>query len=351
MYPNNKYPSYGIFVKKTEDLLIEEGFAVDKIVMYKTNNKLLKFLYYTLHYVRIIIKLLLTNTKTIYVHYASHNALPILIAKSIRRNLNIYTNVHGSDVIPETKVQKRLQKLVKKLLKSSKLIIVPSVYFKEVVQEKYRLTNKIEVSPSGGIDRKIFKPLNIKPSKIGLDDNKTYIGYVGRIEYEKGWDDLIIAFESITKEDTYKNVSLIIVGNGREYLNMREMILQKNLEERIVLLDFMPHDKLCKVYNIIDVLIFPTRRKGESLGLVGLEAMSCGTPVIGSNIGGLKSYINHKQNGLLFQPGDRESLMKSIIEFLNYSPKQKQGMCYEAIQTAMQYDKDLIKKNLASLFK
>jgi L-malate glycosyltransferase len=351
MYPNSKYPSYGIFVKKIEDLLIEEGFSIDRIVMYKTNNKLLKLLYYILHYIKIIIKLLLTNTTTVYVHYASHNALPILIAKLIRKKLNIYTNVHGSDVIPETKIQERLQKLVEKLLKSSKLIIVPSLYFKEVVKEKYRLTNEIEVSPSGGIDRKVFKPLNIQPSKIGLDDNKTYIGYVGRIEYEKGWDDLIIAFEGITKENIYKNVSLIIVGNGKEYLNMKEMVLQKGLEERVILLDFMSHNKLCEIYNIIDVLIFPTRRTGESLGLVGLEAMSCGTPVIGSNIGGLKSYIKHKQNGLLFDPGNRESLMKSIIEFLNYSPKQKRDMWYEAIQTATQYDKDIIKKNLASLFK
>ena len=81
----------------------------------------------------------------IYIHYASHSAAPVLIANKLRK-LNIYTNVHGSDVVPENASQEKMQKYTKEILKLSSKIIVPSEYFKKLVSEKYHIDkNKIHI--------------------------------------------------------------------------------------------------------------------------------------------------------------------------------------------------------------
>lgn len=67
------------------------------------------------------------------------------------------------------------------------------------------------------------------------------------------------------------------------------------------------------LYNIADIFVFPSRE--EPLGLVGLEAIASGTPVIGSNVGGIKEYINNK-NGFLFNPNKDSELTKLLSQII-----------------------------------
>ncbi len=350
MYPNKKYPSYGIFVKKTLDMLQEKGFVIDKTVIYKSSGKFAKLIDYIIHYLKVTIKLIFYNYDYAYIHYASHNALPVLISKLIKRKMRIVINVHGSDVVPETAIQEKLQILVKRLLQISTLVIVPSDYFRNLVIEKYDLKNRIEISPSGGIDSEIFKPQSCSLSELGLNENNRYLGYVGRIDFEKGWDDLLKSFCSLKGNGGYSDVKLIIVGNGKFYLELKNQIKKYNLQNEVVLFDTLPHEKLRLIYNIIYALVFPTRRKGESLGLVGLESMACATPVIGSDIGGLRSYIKHNENGLLFTPGDVNELKEMICTYLNFSTEKILEMKANALSTSLEYNRERIKEKFISLF-
>lgn len=86
---------------------------------------------YIKFYLEIVIKLLCYKYEIVYIHYPSHSCLPILLVSKIKK-IKIYTNVHGSDVVPQTTTQNKMLKYTKKIIKKSARIIVPSLYFKNL---------------------------------------------------------------------------------------------------------------------------------------------------------------------------------------------------------------------------
>lgn len=354
MYPNGKFPSYGVFVRNTEKILQDQGSNIDRVVMYKTSSKFKKIYSYIKHYCNVVLKGMSDKYDIIYVHYASHNALPLIFLKKIKPSIKIYTNVHGSDVVPETQVQSYFQIYVKKLLQLSDRVITPSFYYKDLVRNKYSLENKeIEVFPSGGIDTAVFYPIEDKTqifNELGLDEKQQYIGYVGRIDYKKGWDIFLEAVHLLKEEKKLHDKKIIIVGNGKQEDQFDEFIKQYDLTNYIVRFNLAAQEKLNKIYNCMDVFCFPTMREGESLGLVGLEAMACGVPVIGSNIGGLKDYIIDNKNGLFFKTGDSKMLKEKIEEYFLFDKAVKENMKIEAKKTAQKYEVNNVKKLLLKIF-
>ena len=89
----------------------------------------------------------------------------------------------------------------------------------------------------------------------------------------------------------------------------------------------------------MDLFVFPTQLE-ESLGLVGLEAMACGVPVIGSCIGGLTDYIEEGTNGFFFEPGNVQSLVDSILKYIECDDLMKCQLKKNAIDTAQSFSKD-----------
>ncbi|WP_264448452.1 glycosyltransferase family 4 protein [Bacillus cereus] len=353
MYPNKEHPNYGVFVKNTEEILVKQGIQIDKIVMYKGKNKFLKIIGYLKYYISIILNVLVKKYDVIYVHYAAHNAIPLLILKKLKKGIRIYTNVHGSDIVPETRVHHRLQGLVTKLLKVSCKIIVPSNYYKELVEKKYRIEGGIEVFPSGGVNSNIFYPITDREpllEKMEISPDYKYIGYVGRLDYKKGWDVLLQSIYILKNEGFMNDKKLIVVGNGKDINKFRNTLLELDLDKFVIHYTLLPQKKLNDIYNCLDVFCFPTMREGESLGLVGLEAMATGLPVIGSEMGGLLDYIKDGENGLFFSPGNKEELAIKIKEFFGHDAEFKAKMREQSIHTANKYEVKNIEGTLINIF-
>lgn len=355
MYPSSSAPNYGVFVANTGKILSESGFDVEPVVMVKEKNKYLKLLRYSCYYFRILIKGIFKKYDIIYVHYASHNALPIILLKFLKRNVRLYTNVHGSDVVPESNFSEKLQKYVKTLLTISDKVITPSPYYKGLVCRKYGIDGgKVYVFPSGGINTKVFYPAADRTmifEKHGLDKKCRYIGYVGRIDYKKGWDVLLKSIKELKEQGFLTDKKFIIVGSGKEVPEFQKMIDEYCIGNFIVHFDMLPQQKLNDMYNCMDLFCFPTMREGESLGLVGIEAMACGVPVVGSRIGGLLDYIVDGENGLFFEPGDYRELCSRITEYFGYTPEKKESMRKMAISTSDRYGVEKIKGCLIDIFK
>lgn len=336
MYPDEKHPSYGVFVKNFCNILDEMGVNYIKHIMFKHDTKIGKIVGYIMFYVSTVFALLLENYDLIYVHYASHSSIPVLIAHKLKKK-PIYTNVHGSDVVAENMRQKKMQKYTKKILDISRKIIVPSEYFKILLSKRFAiLQDKIYISPSGGINTKIF----YKEKEKG-NDRVIKLGYVGRISYKKGWDTLLYACANL--QIPY---ILFVVGNGPEYIAMKNLSSKLLTDSNIKWLDLQPQEKLRNIYNEIDVLIFPTEREGESLGLVALEAMACGTPVIASDFAAAKYYIVNEENGFKFEKGSSIALKTCIENYYLLSEDRKRDMSKGAILTANQYKKENIHKSI-----
>lgn len=354
MYPSKKFSSYGVFVKNTEDILKSEGFQVDQAVLTKKTSKLKKMIGYAAHYARILRKGLTNRYDAIYVHYAAHNAIPLLLLKKLKPSVRIVTNVHGSDVVPEVASQEKFQPYVKKLLQKSTLIITPSHNYKQLVKEKYQVSNAIRVFPSGGVNSEVFFPDKGNQAEylahFNLDPSFHYIGYVGRMDAGKGWMYLLQGFAAfLQKNPTYKkDTRLIMVGSGKDDAAFFKMREELGLADYVVHFPLMKHQELAMIYNIVDLLVFPTKR--ESLGLVGLEAMACGTPILASRIGGILDYVNDDENGWLFEPGNSEELAQGLTQYFTLDKQKKKSIEEAAYLTSREYDQKKIQSKLSSIF-
>jgi glycosyltransferase involved in cell wall biosynthesis len=352
MYPDERHPSYGIFVKKFSDELEKIKINYTKSVMYKKDNKVEKIFGYIFFYLKTLFMALFGSYDVIYIHYASHSSAPVLTASKLKK-LTIYTNVHGSDVVPENNCQNSMQTYTKKILSISKKIIVPSQYFKNYVKEKYNIKeDMIFVYPSAGIDKNVFHELGIDESEnikmmFFKETNLPTFGMAGRISSGKGWDVFVKAIR--IAKDRGVNGNYVIVGTGTEEECLDKLIQENNLENVIKRIQLLPQDKLCEFYNAIDYFVFPTKREGESLGLVALEAMACGTPVIASNFAAPKHYINSGVNGYKFEVNNASELADKIIfcsENRNLRGKLREG----ALETAKQYESEHVRSELLRIF-
>lgn len=355
MYPDKKHPSYGIFVKKFCDQLELFGYTYMKSVMLKRDSSFMKVLAYTNFYLKTFIKLLFCKYDIIYIHYASHSSIPVLLATAIRKK-SIFTNVHGSDVVPENSSQVKMQKFTQKILSKSDTIIVPSAYFEEYTKKKFKLYNKnFKIYPSSGVDSKIFferknKDVNLLNTKFDIDTSKVNIGFVGRISPGKGWDTFLDAIELMNSQEL-NNFHFYFIGTGPEINNFNQKVRCMNNRDYIDFMDkLLPQNEVASYFSVIDFLVFPTRREGESLGLVPLEAMACGTPVIASDFAACKEYIEDGNNGFKFQVGDPESLKDVLIKIKSLDSLAYATLSANAIKTSYKYLDINITKRIKEIF-
>lgn len=353
MYPNEEYPFYGVFVERFCHEIKKIDIQYNLAVMYKKNRKYVKIFSYLIFYLKTFLCSLFGKYDLIYVHYASHSSIPVLCANKIKR-LCIYTNVHGSDVVPENTKQQKMQKYTTAILKKSERIIVPSEYFRKYVSEKYKLDySKIYVFPSAGVDANIFFPHSKKMrleeiEKFGFSKNKIRIGYIGRISAKKGWDTYVKMASLLSK--TRDNIQFIMVGSGNEDEKLDTLIDELELKSEIIRLGLKPPSELAQIYNCLDLFIFPTEREGESLGLVALEAMACGVPVIASNYAAPRYYVKDGVNGFKFELGNVENLAFTVCNFIDLPNNIKEKICKNAHNTGSQYYSNNILDRLKNLF-
>jgi glycosyltransferase involved in cell wall biosynthesis len=345
MYPSTKYPHYGSFVVNCVEILKQDGYLVDVVSLKKTDNFFLKIGCYLFFYLEIIFKGLFLKYKCIFGHYASHIALPLLIVHLFRRT-TIVVNVHGNDVVPEDIKDEKLLRYSKKLLNVASHVICPSEYFRDIVASFGISKDKITVYPSGGIDKTVFYPMQKEEAcrYLNLSSNIRYIGYISRIEEKKGWDLFLKACNQVIKENT--NCRLIIVGGGSQETEYTKLVQELNLQNQIIYFPLLSQEKLRFIFNVIDVFVFPTYRKSESLGLVGLEAMACGTLTILPDKYGPKSYGINNKNCLQFKTGDYHSLIEKIELALKLENCDKREIVTNGLKTSQQYQRDFTKQSL-----
>ncbi|SHJ92827.1 Glycosyltransferase involved in cell wall bisynthesis [Anaerobranca californiensis DSM 14826] len=341
MYPSEDNPYFGVFVKNTEDLLAEHSYiTTQKAVINRTNLTLgEKIKNYLAFYFNIIyLGLKVEDYDIIYAHFITHSSIPLISLKFFV-NKPLIINTHGSDVLVKGKLAKILSFFSSIIVKLADLIVVPSDYFKEIVSKKFNVSEeKIIVFPSGGIDCTIFFP------DKGEKNENYVLGFVSRIEKGKGWDIFIDIIQKFNYKYPHISIEGIIIGDGKDGNKCLQKIDNLNLTSKIKFLGGLPPKKLKEYYNKFDILIFPTRLE-ESLGLVGLEAMACKTPVIASNIGGIRTYIKDNVNGFLVDVDDIDGFIETIYKYLNLTEKEKEKICDNAYQTSLMYDKKRVINN------
>ena len=234
------------------------------------------------------------------------------------------TTVHGADIntikkleILSGKKSKILSGIFSFVLHNSDKINANSSYTKSIVLSiDGRVKNKIEIIPMG-VDINRFKhedDINIKEDF----DAEYLILSVGRLIDWKGTKYLITAMKEIIKK--IPNAKLVIGGIGPEKENLEKLTEELKLKNNVIFTGYIEDIDLLKYYASSDIFVLPSINLNghtETLGVVLLEAMACGTPVIGSNVGGIPDIIKDGYNGFLVSEKSPEDLADKIIELLS----------------------------------
>ena len=162
-----------------------------------------------------------------------------------------------------------------------------------------------------GVDIEHFSP-DVPPIEK-FADGKLNILFVSRLEKRKGLNYLIEAFKQVKQE--IPNSRLIIVGPGTRLRRGYEREVRRSGLEDVVFIGFVPYEELPRYYKTADVFCAPAIGR-ESFGLILLEAMAVGKPIVASDIEGYASVLTHNVEGLLVPPGDKEMLARALISLL-----------------------------------
>lgn len=344
MYPTKDFPGYGSFVKNACDGLDKLGmkFSAKSLIKGKPCNRFYKLFSYIKFYISIITSFIFKRYDFIYIHFPNQ-AIPILRLLYKLKQPPIIINFHGEDLVYEdTGYTGKLGKLTEAFCRSyASGIVVPSEYFKSIVLDKRLIeSDKIIISASGGINPKIFFHKTIGRNK------KLHIGYVGRLEEEKGIPEFLNVCNLLKEEKI--EFKATIIGYGSYLETAKQFIEKNNLSHAISLIEGVEQSRLGDYYRTFDLLIFCSKAKtGESLGLTGIEAMACGVPVIGSDSGGIKSYVKDDYNGWLVPlQNTEEAIIPIIRKYISLSDDKKYSLTKNCLATASYYFHENVCSNL-----
>lgn len=239
----------------------------------------------------------------------------IWIWSSIATEYNLPTVItsHGSDMMGYN-IDNSFGKYCIKAINECDKIITISKKNNQVVVENFPEAREKSTTLKNGYDTKIFYLKNLEKQKIlsEFNINKKYdkiVLYAGRLTENKGIDVLL---NSAKKYENGK-ILTIIAGGGGLLKELKAQVAELNLQD-IVFVGDQTQENLSKLYNIADVLAVPSRIEG--FGLVAIEALACGTPVVATNKGGMTDFINDEV-GALVDVEDDTMLEIEISKILN----------------------------------
>ena len=191
-------------------------------------------------------------------------------------------------------------------------VVVPTESMRAVVAEQYDFDERVTVVATG-IDLRPYKDLKAEPFRIeqGWDDD-IVISSVGRLGAEKNWTVLIRAIAKVL--ETHSSVRLVIIGEGPERKHLQKLTKSLGIAERVNMIGKVAFDEVPSYLKASDLFAFASTT--ETQGLVTLEAMAAGLPVVAVDAVGTRDIIEHGKEGLLTS-NDSEALATAINKILD----------------------------------
>lgn len=191
-----------------------------------------------------------------------------------------------------------------------------------------------------GVDVTLFKP---DPK---LDREKFTVLYTGRLVYRKGLVDLVKSAEYVCKE--YPNTSFVLTGSGALRPTLEKLVHHLKLEDNFSFLGFVTHTELIRHYQTDAIYVLPSYYEG--LPTTVLEAMSCGMPVVATNIPGTDEAIANGKTGLLVPPREPKRLAEAILRLLDDEELRKKIGDAGRMHVVNNYDWDIIANKIEQVY-
>lgn len=267
------------------------------------------------------------------------NAVTGIIISSILRKKLIVTFHHSNT----KRFVSKHKKIVEIVFKKTNRFILVSNLQKKVFAEAFLNIDKIRVVPNG-YHSWLFKPYDMLSARKELDllaDKKILVNIASLEEY-KGQRYLIEAMRKVLVERD--DVLLYIVGCGSLKKSLQSMINEYNLQSNVVLAGGnKPSKEISLWMNACDVFVLPSL--SESFGIVQIEAMACGKPIVATFNGGSEEVVINDKLGILVEPKDVNGLAKAILKALEFGWDKKYILNY-----AKQFTWDKIAEKIMGVY-
>lgn len=286
----------------------------------------------------------------LHVHYAIPHAVCAVLARDMcGEKIGIVTTLHGTD-ISVLGEDSTLQQAIKYGIDRSDIVTTVSDALKTETYERIETTKPIETIYNF-VDEDVFYPMNGSKLKkeFGIREDERVLIHVSNFRKIKNIPDIIEAFMKVREAMPAK---LLLVGDGPEKHRIMDKVKTMPYKNDVLFLG--KQENIAELFSISDLKLLLSEK--ESFGLVLLEAMACGVPGIGTNIGGIPEVVDHGTNGYLVELGDVDAVAHYAIELLSDEAKLTQFRmnALDTVQTKFKSEKiieqyEKLYENLAAL--
>ncbi len=246
----------------------------------------------------------------LHVHYAVPHAVCAILAKQMSgRSIKIMTTLHGTD-ITVLGFDPSLQPLIRFGIEQSDCVTAVSHDLVRQTKELVETSKSIE-TVYNFVDEDVYypKPVEGLAAHYGISSDERVLIHISNFRPVKRILDVLKSFSLILNKAKAK---LLLIGNGPELPIARQYIKEHGLEENVLVLGNQKH--IAELLSMSDVMLLLSEK--ESFGLVALEAMACGVPVVGTAIGGIPEVIEDGATGYLVPVGDVEFVAERVLQLL-----------------------------------
>ncbi len=219
---------------------------------------------------------------------------------------------YHSDIVRQKILKQFYTPFSQWFLKKADAIIATSPVYVRVSDELIHYRKKCRVIPLGTqiAGNHSNNGTSLCPDLIRRQLKSQLILFVGKFRYYKGIDCLVSAMQSI-------DAILMLVGSGPLDKDLRKYVNQLGLEKKVIFWGEVPENEISSYFEASDLVVLPSTFKSEAFGMVLLEAMSFGKPVVSTELGTGTSFVNvHNKTGLVVPPGDTAALAEAINKIL-----------------------------------
>jgi D-inositol-3-phosphate glycosyltransferase len=192
-----------------------------------------------------------------------------------------------------------------------------------------------------GVDTEVFTPgdRDAAKSSLGLA-GKTVVLFAGRLQLLKSPDIAVRTVARLVRARPESGIALVMLGGpsgtgGLQPADLEKLAADEGVARQVVIHDPVPHQLLPVYYRAADVALVPSRT--ESFGLVALEASACGTPVVATDVGGLRTAVRDGLTGTLVAGGDPDAFARALDRVLS-QPQLAKQMGAAGARFARRYD-------------
>ncbi|MFD2371111.1 1,4-alpha-glucan branching protein domain-containing protein [Brevibacillus sp. GCM10020057] len=248
---------------------------------------------------------------------------------SIRLITTIHALEHGRNQGIHTPLQQRIHECERMLTAASDRVIVCSHYMGEEVKRLFGVPHEKMSVIFNGVEAVPANPVNPEPDlrqELSLGDGPVLF-FVGRLVREKGVHLLLEAMARLGTE--FPDARLVVAGKGPYLDELRNLANHLWIGEKVRFLGFIDDERRNQLFRLADVAVFPSLY--EPFGIVALEAMAHGTPLLVADTGGLREIVRHGENGAMMYAGNVDSLVDQL-RWLLKDPDQRRQLAERALK-------------------